>query len=128
MTKKEMAMALRADTRTHYNCAQTVLVPYAAEVGLSEEQACAAALNFGRGMGCGAMCGAVTGALMAMGFLGLPQEKRLELFRQFRAENGALNCAELLRAAAERGEEQKAHCDEMIAGCMDILARLTGQG
>ena len=126
MTKKERTAQLRADTAVHYNCAQAVLVPYAQAAGLTEEQAYAIALDFGRGMGCGSMCGAVTGAMMVLGALGQPQEKRLELLRYFRGENGAVNCAELLRAAMERGEEQKAHCDAMIAACMDYLAEATG--
>ena len=127
MTKKEHAARLRADTTVHYNCAQAVLVPYAREARLTEEQACAIALDFRRGMGCGAMCGAVTGAMMVLGALGQPQEKRLELLRYFRGETGAVNCAELLRAAMERGEEQKAHCDAMVAICMDYLADTTGK-
>ena len=73
MTRKEDMRALRADTQTHYNCAQAVMVPFAADMGLTREQANALALNFGAGMGCGSVCGAVTGALMALGGLNVPR-------------------------------------------------------
>lgn len=126
MTKKEKLSALRNDAATHYNCAQSILIPFAQEMGITEAQANALALNFGSGMGCGGACGALTGAMMAMGALGLPQEKRIELLQTFRQANGEINCAPLLKAAAERGEERKAHCDKMIDQCMDFLCRETG--
>lgn len=126
MTRKEYSKALRADTQVHYNCAQSVLIPFAGDVGVSEEQANALTLNFGAGMGCGSVCGAVTGALVAMGGLGMPQEKRVQLLREFRQANGDVNCAQLLKTAAERGEERKCHCDRMVAWCMDWLSRESG--
>jgi C_GCAxxG_C_C family probable redox protein len=126
MTRKEKMNALRASTEVHYNCAQSVLVPFAQDMGLTEEQANALTLNFGAGMGCGGVCGAVAGALMALGGLGLPQEKRGELTRKFVGENGCLNCPELLKAAAERGEEKKAHCDRLVAQCLDFVCQETG--
>ena len=127
MTRREDSAALRADTGVHYNCAQAVLIPFAEDMGITREQANALALDFGAGMGCGSVCGAVTGALMAMGGLGLPQEQRLELLRRFRAENGAIDCAALLKAAAERGEVKKVHCDRMVAQGVDFLCAATGK-
>ena len=126
MTRKEDMAALRADTEVHYNCAQAVVVPFAQDMGITREQACDMALNFGGGMGCGATCGALIGALTALGGLGLPQAKRLELIRQFRNENGAIDCAALLKAAFERGEEKKPHCDRMVRQCVDFVCRETG--
>lgn len=126
MTRKEDMAALRADVQVHYNCAQAVVVPFAQDMGISREQAYDMALNFGGGMGCGATCGALVGALTALGGLGLPQEKRLELIRQFRTENGAIDCAALLKAAAQRGEEKKPHCDRMVRQCVDFVCRETG--
>lgn len=126
MTRKEHSKALRADTQVHYNCAQSVLIPFAGDVGVSEEQANALTLNFGAGMGCGSMCGAIGGAFVAMGGLGMPQEKRVQLLREFRQANGDVNCAQLLKAAAERGEERKCHCDRMVEWCMDWLSRESG--
>ena len=126
MTRKEDMAVLRADTQVHYNCAQAVVVPFAQDMGITREQAYDLALNFGAGMGCGAVCGALVGALTALGGLGQPQARRLELLRQFRAENGAIDCAALLKAASERGEEKKAHCDRMVCQCVDFVCRETG--
>lgn len=126
MTRKEDMAALRADTQVHYNCAQSVVVPFAQDMGLTRELAYDLALNFGGGMGCGAACGALIGALAALGGLGQPQEKRLELIRTFRAANGAIDCAVLLKAAHERGEERKPHCDGLVRQCVDFVCRETG--
>lgn len=126
MTRKEDMAALRADTQIHYNCAQAVVVPFARDLGLTRQQAYDLALNFGGGMGCGATCGALVGALAALGGLGLPQEKRLELIEKFRTENGAIDCAALLKAAFERGEEKKPHCDGLVRQCVEFVCRETG--
>ena len=48
------------------NCCQAVLIPFAAECGLTEEQAFRLGSHFGAGMRCGSTCGALTGALMAL--------------------------------------------------------------
>ena len=70
MTKQEHVNALRADETVHYNCCQSVLIPFAQECGLSHEAANALGSNFGAGMRRGATCGAVTGALMVLGMTG----------------------------------------------------------
>ena len=126
MTRKEDMSALRADTQVHYNCAQAVVVPFARDMGLTRELAYDLALNFGGGMGCGATCGALIGALAVLGGLGQPQEKRLELIRTFRTANGAIDCAALLKAAHQRGEEKKPHCDGLVRQCVDFVCRETG--
>ena len=127
MTKHEDMAALRNHPDIHYNCAQSVLIPFAEDMGITREQANALALNFGGGMVCGSVCGAITGALMAMGGLNVPQEKRLELLRKFRAENGDIDCAALLKASAERGETKKDHCDRLVAECLNFVCELTGK-
>ena len=126
MTRMEDMAALRADTQVHYNCAQATLVPFAQDMGLTREQAYNLALNFQGGMGCGAACGALVGAMIALGGLGLPQEKRLELLRSFRGENGAIGCAALLKAAHERGEARKPHCDRMVRQCVSFVCQEAG--
>ena len=126
MTKKEKMHALRNDPNVHYNCAQSVLIPFAAEMGITEEQACALAQNFGSGMGCGSVCGALVGALMAMGGLGLPAEKRGEIVRWFKERSGALDCPVLLKAAMEQGIERKVHCDDKVESCLDWICKETG--
>ena len=125
MTKHEDMVALRNNPDIRYNCAQSVLIPFAEDMGITREQAKDIAANFGSGMGCGSVCGAVTGALMAMGGLNLSVEQRAELLKRFRDENGTLDCAELLKAAAERGEPRKVHCDRMVEQCLNFVCELT---
>ena len=127
MTHAEHAAALRADKDTHYNCAQSVLIPYAKEAGLTEEQARALAENFGAGMRHGSTCGAVTGALMALGLLGYGEDKARELLRAFRAQQGELACARLLAIGKEKGMDKKAHCDSMVLAAVELVDRLTGE-
>ncbi len=121
MTKKEDMLALQNDPQIHYNCAQSVLIPFAEDLGITREQAAALTRNFGGGMGCGSVCGALTGALMALGYLESSLQKRDELMRRFQAENGAVNCADLLKAAAGRGESKKVCCNRMVAQCLDFV-------
>ena len=126
MTKREKVSALRNDPNVHYNCAQSMLIPFAGEIGITEEQANALALDFGGGMGCGGTCGALTGTLMAMGGLGLPQEKREELIARFVEEHGCMDCDGLLNGLQRHTPEQKVRCDAIIAGCMDWLCSQMG--
>ena len=127
MTKKEEMEALRADPEKHYNCTQSLLIPYAEELGITKEQAAALGAHFGSGMGCGSVCGAITGALMVMGSLGVPVSARAELFRRFREKNGDVDCAPLLRSAAQRGEERFVHCGRLVEECMDYLEEIIGK-
>ena len=114
MTHMEKTQALRADTNVHYNCAQAVLVPFAAEMGLSEEQAYALGAHFGAGMRHGSTCGAVTGALMVLGMLGYDEATATAILRKVREGHGALDCATLLRTSHEAGIPRKPHCDGMV--------------
>ena len=70
MTRMEETEALRARTDVHYNCCQSVLVPFADLCGLDKETAFRLGANFGSGMRHGSTCGAVTGALMVLGLAG----------------------------------------------------------
>ena len=56
----ETAHALRGRTDVHFNCCQSVLVSFAADLGLTEEQAFALGSNFGAGMRMGSACGGLT--------------------------------------------------------------------
>lgn len=127
MSKKERMLALRGDTSVHYNCAQSIAIPFAGEMGLSEEKANDLLLNFGGGMGFGSVCGALTGALVTMGGMGFPQEKREELVNLFRAEFGHVDCG-TLSAGLERGTpEMRAVCDRFIEFCLDYVCRESGK-
>ena len=126
MTRLEKAQELRARTDVHFNCCQSVLVTYAKEMGLTEEQAFALGSHFGSGMRCGSVCGTLTGALMVLGMTGYDEAQSASFLRQFREEHGDVSCAALLKAAFERGEEKKPHCDRMVRQCVDFVCRETG--
>ena len=121
MTHMEKAQALRADTNAHYNCAQAVLIPFAAEMGLSEEQAKNLGAHFGSGMRHGSTCGAITGALMVLGMLGYDEQAATALLRKVRQERGALDCATLLRTSAEAGIPRKNHCDGIVFEMLQVV-------
>ena len=127
MDRMEECKALRGDTSVHYNCAQSVLIPFREACGVDRETARNLGAHFGSGMRCGGMCGAVTGALMVLGLSGQDEGRATALLRKFREKNGALNCAELLKAAKDRGEERKPHCDRMVYEAVALLEEQLGQ-
>lgn len=91
-----------------FNCAQSVLAPFAEELGISEELALKVASSFGGGARCGQLCGAVSGALMALGLkhghyhTSDMEEKAkagaraIEFNKRFCERNGFVVCKELL--------------------------------
>lgn len=125
MTKKERAVQLRNDPDVHYNCAQSVLIPFAEEAGMTAEQAAAIGAHFGAGMRAGATCGAVTGALMALGLLGKGQEEAKTFWREFQEQAGAIDCAALLKLAEESGQEKKPCCDGLVLKAVGLLEKYT---
>lgn len=127
MDRVERAMALRADEHKHCNCCQAVLIPFAAACGMGEEQAEALGAHFGGGMRHGSTCGAVTGGLMVLGLLDKGEDMAKEFMRRFKEKNALLDCAHLLKAAVEAGEERKPHCDRMVADSIELLEELLGQ-
>ncbi len=112
----ERAEELRACPDPHYNCAQSTLAPFAEKMGMSTEQALALTACFGSGMNMGSVCGAVTGGLMALGLCGKGDQKSCQAFCRKIKENhdGLINCKDLLRVMAEKGEKKKPHCDGMV--------------
>lgn len=120
------AEALRADTSRHYNCAQSVLVPFADAAGLDEETAFRLTANFGAGMKRASVCGAITGGLMALGLLGVEDGPTVaEYHRRLRqVHDGLLDCADLLRVNQEQGGNKKTHCDGMVYECVALVEEL----
>lgn len=127
MNRMEQTKALRARTDVHYNCCQSVLVPFCQACGLTEEEAYKLGAHFGGGMKHGGTCGAVTGALMVLGMAGQGNEAALELLSRFRNKNRALECVKLLTLAKERGEDRKAHCDRMVYDAVEMLEDLLAE-
>ena len=122
----DKAKAFRAsDEVRHYNCAQAVLCAYAEECGLTVDEAYDLAACFGSGMNMGSVCGAVTGSLMVIGRLKQGNgDKALqaELYRRVKENHdGLIDCRDLLRVMAEKGQQKRPHCDGMIYECLEIL-------
>ena len=104
MTRLEEVQYLRTEPDgRHYNCAQSLLVPFASEVGLTKEQADALGANFGAGMKMGATCGVLTSALMLLGMKGCTPQQAAQLVQRFREKHQDTDCAALLSKAKEAG-------------------------
>ena len=121
MTHLEKAKELRARTDVHFNCCQAVLVTFAREMGLTEEQAFRLGANFGSGMRCGSVCGTLTGALMVLGMTNYPPEQADAFRRRFLENHGEINCAALLKASHEAGIPRKEHCDGLVFEVVQAL-------
>ncbi len=106
MNKAEQAKEL---FMSGHNCAQAVLCAFADEVGLSQEQALAAAACFGGGLGGQReVCGAVSAMCMVFSLKYAPKDPKdhsaktafyahiKELCNRFKEENSSIICRELL--------------------------------
>ena len=125
MDLKKRAEELHHTPEPHYNCAQATLIPFAEERGLDHRTMYQVAAQFGSGMRRGSVCGAVTGGLMALGLRGADNRTAAEFQRLFKERAGALDCAQLLQNAKERGEEKKVHCDRMVLTAVALVEELT---
>ena len=125
----ERARELRAIAVPHYNCAQSVVVPFAKEAGIPEETAMRFAANFGGGMKMASVCGAVTGGLMVLGLFGKDDPATLGAYYRTLKErhNGVLDCANLLRINKEQGGEKKPHCDAMVYESVALVEEMMRQ-
>ncbi len=121
MTHLEKVRELRARTDIHFNCCQSVLVTFAREMGLTEQQAFDLGANFGSGMRCGSACGALTGGLMVLGMTNCPPERADAFRNEFRAGHGDINCAALLKASHDAGIPRKEHCDGLVFEVVEAL-------
>ena len=121
MTHLEKARELRARTDVHFNCCQSVLIPFAREMGITEEQAFALGANFNGGMRCGSVCGALTGALMVLGMTGRSPEQADALRQKFLEDHGEIDCAALLKKSHDAGVPRKEHCDGLVFHAVELL-------
>ena len=123
---RKRAEELRAQTFPHINCAQAVVLPFSEALGIPDDLAMRFAGGFGGGMKRASVCGTVTGGIMALGLFGKDDPKTLgEYHRRIRERHdGMLECADLLKAAAEAGTEKKLHCDAMVYECVDLVAQI----
>ncbi len=126
-----------------YNCSQSVLLAFAAQLGLEDKTALKIASSFGGGMGAQReVCGAVSGMLMALGLkYGYDAPKDFtakqnhyalvqKLCNKFKEQNGSIVCRELLglkEAQNTKPQERSAQyykkrpCAELVAMAAQIL-------
>ncbi|MBN1432082.1 MAG: C_GCAxxG_C_C family protein [Methanomicrobiaceae archaeon] len=89
------------------NCAQSVILAFAGDLGVDAETSKRIARGFGSGMATGDTCGAVSGGIMAIslfvideGDAGAAKKKTYELAREFKKrfseEAGSLMCRNIL--------------------------------
>lgn len=128
MTKREKAMAFHSDG---YNCAQSVLLAFSDDIGLSLSEAANLSLPFGSGMAVHNTCGALTGAFMVLGLLSkaqnppIPAEKSgtydkvRQLTALFTDANGSDQCRDLLALAAQNKEAK--NCHELVGSTAEML-------
>jgi C_GCAxxG_C_C family probable redox protein len=131
-----------------FNCAQSVLAPFAQDYGLSEEAALRIATGFGSGMGrlC-EVCGALTGAFMVIGLrhgraesdgtkYGPKTETTYglvaELSARFKERNNSIYCRELvghdLRVPEEREKARReGKFSSTCSKCIEDAAELVEQ-
>ncbi len=128
-----------------FNCAQSVVTPFAEELGITEELALKIASSFGGGARCGQLCGAVSGALMALGLkhghyhTGDMEEKAkigalaIEFSGRFCERNGSVVCKELLGydlSVPEQLEKLKEQglfqtvCPKLVCDATEILEEM----
>ena len=112
----DKAKALRNNPEKHVNCAQTLLVAFADDLGLSEEADMKLGSNFGGGMKMGSVCGTITSGAMILGMFGMDDVRTLNMYYQKIKDthDGLIYCADLLKRNAEKGGQKKPHCDSMI--------------
>ena len=116
------ARDLRASTTIHYNCGQSVILPFAGDMGLTEEQAMGICANFGGGLKRASACGAITAGIIVLGVFGI---EPAEYYQALRANHdGMLDCAGLLRRNKELGREKKPHCDGLVFECVSLVERI----
>lgn len=111
------------DGRPIYNCCQAVVTVFAADAGYDESAAMQTATYFRGGMQIGSVCGAITGSLMALGLAGVddPSVPNMVFQRLKANHDGMINCKDLLKASAERGEVKMQHCNGLISECISIV-------
>ena len=119
----DRARELRAIVTPHYNCGQSVVVPFAEDAGLTEAQALGVCANFGRGLKREAACGAITGGLVILGLFGI--DDPAAYYEALRARHeGMLECGELLRKNEALGRERKPHCDALVYEVVTLVEQI----
>jgi len=149
MNQLEKGALAKAYFEEGYNCAQSVLLAFCEETGLTTKQAALVASTFGGGMGkLREVCGAVTGMFMAQGLIEgyedpKAKEEKTEVYARVRAlaevfqsENHSIICRDLLidvttssdAAPEARTKEyyERRPCGAYVESAARIFARSIG--
>ena len=149
MTAEEKGGLAKAYFAEGYNCAQSVLMAFCEETGLSKEQAAKLASGFGGGMGrMLEVCGAVSAMIMVEGLLNgyddpKAKEEKAEVYARvrtlaeaFSAENHSIICRDLLidvetsQSAAPEARTKEYYerrpCGAYVESAARIFARSLG--
>ena len=120
------AEVLRAIVTPHYNCGQSVILPFAETLGYTEETVMRFAANFGGGMKGGRLCGAVAGGAVVLGLYGLEDRAIVEDYyaRLQRNHPESLDCAPLLALNEQRGGVKKPHCDALVYEVIRVVEEM----
>ena len=128
-----------------YNCAQSVLLAYAPDYGVKQEEAMAMAASFGGGMGrLREVCGAASGMFMVLGLhhpykVGDKQAKTANYqavqrtAKAFKDEMGSYVCADLLHLRRQPDSPQPSertpeyYATRPCRRCVATAARLVGE-
>ena len=138
--------AVKMYLNTGFNCAQSVLVEFAPQLGMDRSTAMKVACGLGSGMGkSGNMCGAVTGGMLVLGLkYGMidpdakeDKEKTYEAVRQLlekkEALHGSVNCTDLMgvdigtpegqQEASEKDLSEKV-CSKVVGDVVKVLQNI----
>ena len=105
-----------------YNCAQSVLSALAEYTNLDEKTALAVSGGFGGGLRSGEICGAISGAVMAIGLLLDPIDKKTvaglasKSVAEAREKFGCVRCIEL--------KSNKVKCEDMIGYMAEVAEKI----
>ena len=123
------AKELRAIVTPHYNCGQSVILPFAEELGFTEDTVMRFAANFGGGMKDGRLCGAVAGGAVVLGLYGLEDRAVIGEYYARLGQNHpeSLDCKPLLTRNAEAGNEKKPFCDGLVYECIEVVEDMLRQ-
>ena len=116
-----------------YSCSES-MIKWAIDEGLVNEELLAVATPFSGGMGVGCLCGAVAGAQMIIGAQygrenkngneNLARVKAKELMQKFMETHKATCCRVLTRGLEMASPERKAHCNNMVDDCQNLVKNL----
>ncbi len=124
--RAEMAYSLRQPQERHYNCCQSVFIPFCDICDIDAETAYRLGSNFGGGMRIGSVCGALTGGLMVLGKLERSEQEVRDFIGDFEKKHGSVLCSELLKKVSEQSPNPQM-CNGLVVDCVEAIERIIGE-